>query len=238
MDNRTNNLDNRWKIAISVCILFHLLGVLAEPLFFFTRGNSPSPMAGPLRRWMAPYVEFAYLNHGYFFFAPNPGPGHLMDCQLQSSDGKSSRIRLPDRQAQWPRLFYHRHLMLAEFLHQLHVPPVTAADVANTPDPTMLEAMRADRAQFEMVRDSMIKHLKSRYGATEASIIRLEHRLPSSAEIFDEKIPLSDERLYAILPDAPLPPVTNAQQRLPLTPVEPLDREVLNPEQTAKGKPE
>jgi hypothetical protein len=55
-----------------------------------------------------------------------------------------------------------------------------------------------------MVRDSMIKHLKHRYGVDSAEIFRLEHRLPSDTEVFRDKIPLNDERLYIVLPDTPV----------------------------------
>ncbi len=191
-----------WKLWASGLIVFHLLAVFIGPFSFFTRSSrGTSPFAATIRNLMSPYVEFAYLNHGYFFFAPNPGPSHLLECQLKSADGQSSRLRLPDRSVQWPRLLYHRHFMLAEFLHSHHVPPV--------PETTgELPARRADweaeRARFEQIRDSMIKHLQARYQVASAEIFRLEHRLPSDIEVFDERIPLSDERLIAILPDVPL----------------------------------
>jgi len=198
-------IRSKWKLLFSVLIVLHLLAVIAEPFAFFTRGaNSTSPAALPIRSNLAPYVEFAYLNHGYFFFAPNPGPSHLLECQLKTASGEQSRLRLPDRNAQWPRLLYHRHFMLAEFLHQLHVPPVTAQDEAITPDKELLSAWRTERARFEMVRDSMLKHLRTRYDSESAEILRLEHRLPSDVEVFRDKVRLSDERLYVVLPDAPM----------------------------------
>lgn len=197
----------RWKWAVSALLIFHLLAVLAEPFAFFTRGaDAPSPLAMPIRSTLAPYVEFGYLNHGYFFFAPNPGPSHLLECQLKSNDGQVSRLRLPDLKAQWPRLLYHRHFMLAEFLHQLHVPPITEEIAANTPDKELLRNWQIERNRFEMVRSSMIHHLKVRYGVDTAEIQRLEHRLPSDVEVFRERMRLNDERLYVVLPDVPLDP--------------------------------
>ena len=199
------SLGSKLKVIVSFLIAVHLLAVIAEPFAFFTRGaNNASPAALPIRSVLAPYVEFTYLNHGYFFFAPNPGPSHLLECQLASASGERSRLRLPDLRAQWPRLLYHRHFMLAEFLHQLHVPPVNAQTDATPPDQELLRAWRIERDRFEMVRDSMIKHLRTRYDAQEAEILRLEHRLPSDIEIFRDKMQLSDERLYVVLPDAPI----------------------------------
>jgi hypothetical protein len=200
-----------WKLPISFLLVLHLLAICTEPFALFTRGsNGLSPAALPIRKRMAPYIEIAYLNHGYFFFAPNPSPSHLLECSLKSSNGEQSRLRLPDRRAQWPRLLYHRHFMLAEFLHQLHVEPISELDVLNAADKELLNTWQAERTRFEMVRDSMIKHLKHRYSVDSAEIFRLEHRLPSDVEVFRDKIPLNDERLYVVLPDAPVDAPTGA----------------------------
>jgi hypothetical protein len=207
-------LRGKWKLPISLLLVLHLLAVVAEPFSLFTRGaNGPSAAASPIRGSLAPYVEFAYLDHGYFFFAPNPAPSHLLECSLKSASGEQSRLRLPDLRAQWPRLLYHRHFMLAEFLHQLHFEPITEQDIANTPNKDLLNAWRTDRARFEMVRDSMIKHLKHRYAVDSAEIFRLEHRLPSDVEVFRDKLSINDERLYVVLPDSSLmaPPTPIAE---------------------------
>ncbi len=205
-----------WKLPISLMLVLHLLAVVAEPFALFTRGpGGLSPAALPIRENLAPYVEFGYLDHGYFFFAPNPTPSHLLECNLRSSSGEQSRLRLPDRRAQWPRLLYHRHFMLAEFLNQLHVYPITEQDVANTPNKELLTSWRAARTNFEMVRNSMIKHLKQRYSVDSAEIFRLEHRLPSDIEVFDDKIPLNDERLYIVLPDTSAPPAGPIPEAIP-----------------------
>lgn len=195
--------QRNWKIAISVLLLAHCLAVVAEPFRFFTRssrGNSPA--ADPVRLTLSPYIEFAYLNHGYFFFAPEPGPSHLMECELNFGEEEVGRLRFPDKQAQWPRLLYHRHFMLAEFLHQLHVPPVQTAIVEG--DDQLLRDWQADRRRFELVRDSMARHVMSRYAADAAAISRVEHRLPSSDEVLVQRLPLNDPTLYVILPDAPI----------------------------------
>ena len=34
-----------------------------------------------------PYLEAAYLDHGYAFFAPDPGPSHLVRYELEFDDG-------------------------------------------------------------------------------------------------------------------------------------------------------
>jgi hypothetical protein len=248
---RTTTLPKgAWRVWASALILLHVLGVFIGPFSFFTRsGRGISPSAATIRDMYSPYIEFAYLNHGYFFFAPNPGPSHLLECKLIAADGSASRLRLPDRKVQWPRLLYHRHFMLAEFLHSHHVPPAPLVEGEPSPEQVVWEA---DRARFVMIRDSMIKHLKTRYSVADAEILRLEHRLPSSVEVFDERIALSDERLYAVLPDAPLldvpplaPPLQEPLQpalqspiQLPLSPsAASRNQEVLAPEVIQQVQP-
>jgi hypothetical protein len=189
--------------VVSSLVTVHLLAVLAEPFRFFTYGGSrgSSPAAEPVRVALGPYIEFAYLNHGYFFFAPEPGPSHLMQCDLTFDDGSISHIRYPDKQAQWPRLLYHRHFMLAEFFNQLHAPPVDPALIEQA-SAAESEEWKRDRARFEDVRNSMQAHLVHRYGATSATIQRVRHVLPGSDAVLKNKLPLSDPSLYIVLPDS------------------------------------
>ncbi len=195
--------SRRVRIVVSVLVVLHLLAVLGEPLRMFTQGSRQpaAPDAALVRGGLGPYIDFMYLHHGYFFFAPNPGPSHLMSITLIDADGSRRHLRLPDHQAQWPRLLYHRHFMLAEFLNQLYSPPVPPSpDGKTTPE---REDWLRDRARFESVRNSMEKHLAARYGATRAEIQLMEHRLPSAVEVFDSRIPLNDPQLYIPLPDLP-----------------------------------
>ena len=202
-----------WKWGISILLCLHLLAIVAEPFRFFTRSmRGTSPAADPLRTVLAPYVEFAYFNHGYFFFAPEPGPSHLLECRLELPNGTEGRLVFPDKQLQRPRLLYHRHFMLAEFLHQLHVPPFDANVAAG--DARFARDWQAERALFERVRGSMMQHLQAKYQAKSVEIRRLEHRLPSDEEVLVQRVPLNSPTLYITLPDAPL----DAAPPLPLPP--------------------
>ncbi len=197
----SGRLPPRVRLVLSLLIGLHVLAVVAEPLRFFTRSSrGTAPLAELPRRWLAPYIDFAYLSHGYFFFAPEPGPSHLIDFHLVAPDGKRLVVRYPDRHAQWPRLLYHRHFMLAENLNQLWVPPWEGADPSVAPD--VLEAWKRDRARFERVRDSMARHVARRFGGKVVAVDRVEHILPSDIQVFDEHIQLHDPRLYVVLPDA------------------------------------
>ncbi len=191
-----------WKWVISGLLVLQLVAVTAEPFRFFTRSaRGTSPAADPARWALAPYIELAYLNHGYFFFAPEPGPSHLMQCRLEMPDASQVSITFPDKRKQWPRLLYHRHFMLAEFLHQLHVPPVDPALVAD--DAALAEAWQAERSLFERVRDSISAHVSAKFGARSTTIQRIEHRLPSDDEVFRQRLALDAPALYVVLPDAP-----------------------------------
>jgi len=61
-----------------------------------------------------PYLDVLYLNHGYGFFAPDPGASHLIDYTVDLKDGEQIKGRFPNLDEHWPRLRYHRHFMLAE----------------------------------------------------------------------------------------------------------------------------
>lgn len=172
-----------WKWIVSVLLLGHLLAVVAEPFRFFTTSwRGTSPLSDVARYALAPYIEFAYLHHGYFFFAPEPGPSHLMDCRLKLQDDQQVAVMIPDKKKQWPRLLYHRHFMLSEFLHQLH----------------QVQAME----MFERVRTSMSDHLAAKYDAKSVEIDRVEHILPGQEEYFGQGTPLDSPTLYVTLPDA------------------------------------
>ena len=217
---------------LSVLIFLHLLAVIGEPMRMFSRGRQPSaPDAQIVRGGLAPYIDLAYLHHGYFFFAPNPGPSHLMDIRLIDEDGSARHLRLPNHRAQWPRLLYHRHFMLSEFLFQLYTPQPELADI-NAAMP-IRQAWQRDREMFERVRGSMERHLAKRYGAKSAEIQLMEHRLPNAIEVFDQRLPIDDEQFYILLPDRPLEsdPNLSPESTETLPP-----RDQLPPEQAPPGQ--
>lgn len=200
--------SKRLKIVISILLCMHLLAVLVEPLQFFSQSpRGVSEAVRPARQLLAPYSEFAYLNHGYFFFAPEPGPSHLVRADLTYEDGGSATLQFPDKNAQWPRLLYHRHFMLSEFLHILHAPPVDPT--VSTEDPELFRNWRRDRNRFVQVRDSFASHLKAKHDCSEVAITRVEHALPRRIDVLQRDMQLDDPVLYIQLPDGP--PVLDEQ---------------------------
>ncbi|MCA8985255.1 MAG: hypothetical protein R3C12_19035 [Planctomycetaceae bacterium] len=100
--------------ALNVGILFHLVAVCAAPLSV----QPSSPFEQTLWLWMSPYVQVLYQNNGFHFFAPNPEGTNSVVYKLEFADGTTQDGKFPHRQI-FPRLMYHRHFMLSEFLGAL-----------------------------------------------------------------------------------------------------------------------
>lgn len=137
----------RW--AVNLWLLFHLSAVIIAPA-------SVGPSSDLVRSaWTVfrPYLQLLYLNHGYHFFAPEPGPGTLLGYVVERPDAGTERGRIPNREIV-PRLLYHRHFMLTE-----HMP----------------DAPELQPRWF----GSYARHLGRKYGGTRVSLSRVTHRLPS-----------------------------------------------------------
>ncbi len=85
MDNASPTISRSTRCLLSIFLIVHVAAVFAEPFRFFSQSpvKPAAEEAGWLRRTLAPYVEFMYLSHGYSFFAPNPGPSHLLECEVK-----------------------------------------------------------------------------------------------------------------------------------------------------------
>jgi len=190
------------KLLISGLLIFHLTAVFWAPFAFACNvGGSTSPLADPIGRWLHPYMAALYLDHGYFFFAPNPGPSHLVRYKVEFADGRQPVVgTFPDLKTQQPRLLYHRHFMLAEALHNRFTPP----DAPPEPTPPPLTASAIDKARFRSQREAYTRelaawrhqrrqyealwqafeqHLLSGHGGSMVTLTRVEHRLPAPYEV-------------------------------------------------------
>jgi len=68
-----------------------------------------------LNKSLRHYANLLFINHGYDFFSPDPSVSHLIRYEIFNDAGeKLASGQLPHRGEQWPRLFYHRHMMLVE----------------------------------------------------------------------------------------------------------------------------
>lgn len=100
------------KIVGSIAIVAHGAAIFLAP--------ASVPPASPLVQasWekVSPYLHAANLNHGYHFFAPEPGSSTIVQYVGTSANGEQLRGSLPDKRTMKPRLLYHRYFMLTEFL--------------------------------------------------------------------------------------------------------------------------
>ena len=129
-----------WRWLVSLLVMLHLTAVFCAPWDLMTDPALPPGFVPPVdsmgrqrplpppssKLWQKPvitrglhgffhdYLNLLYLNHGYEFFAPDPSGTHVIDYQVTQADGNVVKGRLPSVDEQWPRLFYHRHMMLAE----------------------------------------------------------------------------------------------------------------------------
>ena len=154
----------------------HVLAVFVGPWAMPPQG---SELARSMAGVMEPYIQTMFLNNGYRFFAPEPGPGHLVRYELVTRDDRTIAGFFPDRATNWPRLLYHRHFMLSEFLNALH--QVEGNETAN-------EVATA-------YGESYVNHLRDEYDAKSVKLYLQQHSLPSMADVRGGK-KLSDPSLY------------------------------------------
>jgi hypothetical protein len=135
---------------VNLWLVFHLAAIMLAPA-------SVGPSSELVRAaWTVcrPYLQLLYLNHGYHYFAPEPGPSTLVAFTARGDSGLLAQGRIPDRQIK-PRLLYHRYFMLTEHL--------------NTAPPELRQPWCASYAE----------HLCRKYGARDVGLTRVTHLLPS-----------------------------------------------------------
>ena len=160
------------RLAVSGLLLFHLCAITAAPW-------SVEPSSILSRRvWslFRPYLEIAYLNHGYHFFAPEPGPGHLVRYELELRDGGRRTGFFPNRDQHRPRLLYHRHFMLSE-----HLNAIVEADASS-------KLVASYSASFAA-------HLLQEHKARTVKLYLMRHLIPQPSDVL-KGVRLEDSRFY------------------------------------------
>jgi hypothetical protein len=180
-------VGRRWplevRIAVSIAVAFHVFAVFVGP---WAMPQQASPLAADIAAVMRPYIDGLYLSNGYRFFAPEPGPSHLIKYELKLKDGKQITGQFPDRTVNKPRLLYHRYFMLSEFVNTL-----------NNPNPL---ASSEERVVFKLYVRSYARHLALEYDAEQVKLTQIRHLLPFIDRVREDKIRLDDPRLYEELP--------------------------------------
>lgn len=96
---------------LSLWLAFHVFSVFISPAAL----PPVSPLLLDAYRLAMPYNDLLFQNHGYHFFAPDPGASSLISYRIPRPDDAPLIGRFPDPSIQ-PRLLYHRYFMLAENL--------------------------------------------------------------------------------------------------------------------------
>ncbi len=168
--------SSRKRLVVSIVLIWHLAAVCAAPLAF------PPTSVLWAKMWtvFGPYAQALYLDHGYRFFAPEPGPSHLLSAELSLPDGRSRRVLIPDRERDRPRLYYHRRFMLGEHLNLL---------LETAPDPEIPEALLRSYA----------RHLLESHDARRATLTLRRHFIPRPRDVLAGQR-LDDPTLFRELP--------------------------------------
>jgi len=138
------------KGIASLLLLWHLFAAACAPA---TVGPS-STLERSLWEVCSSYLHFTNLNHGYHFFAPDPGASSLLEYAGIDPQGRRVYGRIPDKQTMQPRLLYHRYFMLTEFLGSLPEGP-------SGPRQQVLEAFAQQLMKqegLESVEFSLLRH--------------------------------------------------------------------------------
>ena len=196
-----NALTKRVRLLISILIMGHLLAMVLPPLSVQTRGPiGQSPSVATALGLIDRYSQMLYIDRGYAFFAPDPGPSHLIQAAVTDGNGTRVEQMYPDRDQHWPRLLYHRHFMLSEFMEEIYQPPGPSDELRNL-DREQAKYWGQARMRYEHVRKSVVDHLKYQNPDREVAIRRVEHLLPDLIDYQRAPIELTDERLYRVLLD-------------------------------------
>jgi hypothetical protein len=172
----------KWAFrAVNVWLVFHLASIVIA-------AGSVSPSSSLVQSaWLVvrPYLQFFYLNHGYHYFAPEPSSSTLVSYTAQLDDGTLVSGRIPNRDIQ-PRLMYHRHFMLTEFL------------------------TFAPSESRDLVYRSYANQLGRRLGVREISLARVTHYLPLREAVLngarlDDAESYAEEPLGTFQCDSPTP---------------------------------
>lgn len=186
----------RRRLMISLLLALHVTAIFAAPCAY---PPPSSDLAQRVAGWFDRYLFAAYLNHGYRFFAPNPGPSHLVRFEVISLDGDGIHAagRFPELQDHWPRLLYHRHFMISETMYtETNIPlPPEEGFASEEEQAAFLDFRAAARAQAEVLLQSVSGHLRRRHGGGSVRLYVQEHLILSPLEVLDG-VPLDAPELY------------------------------------------
>ncbi|MEM6329147.1 MAG: hypothetical protein AAF790_02745 [Planctomycetota bacterium] len=166
------------RASATALVVWHMAVVFLSPLSVEPRSPLVANIAqSKYVRW---YSDPLYLNHGYHFFAPNPPlGGQLIRYTVQAEDGRVLNSgEFPSLDEQWPRLWYHRHMMLADQMAGMGV-------------------YGAPEADARLMMQAYARHLLAKHDGYYARLDSVFHRSLRPEEVLDGADPY-DARLYEV----------------------------------------
>lgn len=146
-------------------ILLHGLAVLAGAL----AAPPSSPLERRVNEGLRPYQRLVDQGYAYRFYTAGAPPTPIVEAELRFDDGRVEAIRIPDPEAQRPRLRYQRHLALAFHLFE---------DVRRAPrDP------RTGRSASRWASSYAAHLCGANPGCTGVTLYLRDHRNPTPAEL-------------------------------------------------------
>ncbi len=190
-----------WRKSFgSLLIVIHLLAIAIAP------ASVPPTSATVQNGWLLfqPYLQLAFLNHGYHYFAPDPGPSSLIEYTVVKRDGDRFWGRIPDRNSIWPRLLYHRHFMLTEFYGGL---PPAAADMKQAVAQSYAQQLMHEHDGVSVELAHVVHQLSSRQDMIAGGHLDDPHKY--------EFTPLGTFSLQAVENEPPVTGETGSESPLP-----------------------
>ncbi len=200
--NEASQPDAWWsprkKAVASILLALHVFAVFAAPC------ASPPPASDTWQRLsgrldgedglLTPYLRAAYLNHGYRFFAPNPGPSHLVRFEIDLKSGGEIEGHFPDTEEQFPRLLYHRMFMLSETAYSLAEPVLAIPQAGSLTDEEQREYDK-QLAAADALATSIARRLLADHEGRRVRLYLQTHELPFPADVAAGQ-KLDDPSLY------------------------------------------
>lgn len=171
----------------SVLIALHVAAVFIAP---WSAPRPASLLAERLAYVLSPYLQATYINHGYRFFAPNPGPSHIVRYELTRTDGTTIRGIIPDPERHRPRLLYHRYFMMTESLFRFWSSVRQLPAEEGLPEPDREQIISQNNAAKSMAdhlaRGLALELLRIHQGAT-VKLVLQEHEIPFPLDVENGK---------------------------------------------------
>lgn len=141
-------------MAANAALAYHLFAICIAPA-----GMPPaSPLLVNLAQYARSYNNLLFMNHGYHYFAPDPGPSTLISYSSDRPGDIPVKGTFPSKDIR-PRLLYHRYFMLAE-------------NIGAFPDETQ-----------EQIFMAYANHFRKQHGTETIVLNRITHQPSSIARI-------------------------------------------------------